>query len=305
MFIDLNLRLEDTVRKKRECERLMAKLRDIEERISRSRDVLQTLDIQEVKDEDQIEHLRRLSISSLIYTLLFSEEGQLTRAEIEYIKIKCKMEEKKEELLLLEKESHGLKTHLAGFEGVYNDYEELMREKKAFTTKGKVHVNSEILRLSEELALSLCLIKETKELLMEIKHLTIPLESFVEAIESIDKLDSLKTERERLVPIKELRNSSLLLKISLGTMVRDLKDISHKGRGRINPDIFLELADFFTENSFVDFYEKGQISTTIEKSKSFKKELEKMQGALEKKLIKEDENLDDIKRSRISYIEAL
>ena len=285
MFIDLNLRLEDTVRKKRECERLMAKLRDIEERISRSTDVLQTLDIQEVKDEDQIERLRRLSISSLIYTLLYSEEGQLTRAEIEYIKIKCKMEEKKEELLLLEKERHGLKTHLAGFEGVYNDYEELMREKKAFTTKGKVRVNSEILRLSEELALTLCLIKETKELLMEIKHLTIPLESFVEAIESIDKLDSLKTERERLVPIKELRNSSLLLKISLGTMVRDLKDISHKGRGRINSDIFLKLADFFTENSFVDFYEKGQISATIEKSKSFKKELEKMQSSIETKLI--------------------
>ena len=71
MFIDLNLRLEDTVRRKKVYERLMAKLRDIEERISRSRDVLQTLDIQEVKDKDKIEHLRRLSISSLIYTLLF------------------------------------------------------------------------------------------------------------------------------------------------------------------------------------------------------------------------------------------
>ena len=215
------------------------------------------------------------------------------------------MEEKKEELLLLEKERHGLKTHLAGFEGVYYDYEELMREKKAFTTKGKVHVNSEILRLSEELALSLCLIKETKELLMEMKHLTTPLESFVQAIESIDKLDSLKTERERLVPIKELRNSSLMLKISLGTIVKDLKDISHKGKGRLNPYTFIEMSDFFIENSFVDFYEKGEISVTIEKSKGFKKELEKMQGALEKKLIKEDEDLDTIKRSRISYIEAL
>lgn len=305
MFIDLNLRLEDTVRRKRECERLEAKLRDIEERISRGRDILQALEVEEVKEKDQIEHLRRLSISSLIYTLLFAEEGELTRAEIKYIEIKCKTEEKKEELLLLEKERHGLKTHLAGYEGIYKEYEKLMREKKVFTTKGKAHINSEILRLSEELALNLCLIKETKELLMEIKHLTTPLKSFIEALENINNLESLKTERERLAHIKELRNCTLQLKTNLGTMVRDLKDISDKGRGRVNINSFLGLIALFIEKSFVDFYDKKEIKTNIEKSKRFKKELEIMQSSIEKKLIKEDEELDDIKRSRISYIEAL
>ena len=84
MFIDLNLRLEDTVRRKRACERLDAKLRDIEERISRGRDILQALEVEEIEERDQIEKLRRLSISSLIYTLLFTAEGELTKGEIEY-----------------------------------------------------------------------------------------------------------------------------------------------------------------------------------------------------------------------------
>ena len=305
MFIDLNLRLENTVRRKRECDRLMAKLRDIEERISRGRDILQALEIQEVKEKDNIEHLRRLSISSLIYALLFSEEGELTRAEIKYIEIKCKTEEKKEELLLLEKERHGLKTNLAGYEGVYKEYEELMKEKISFTTKAKVHVNSEILRLSEEVALCLCFIKETKELLMEIKHLTTPLDSFIEALENIDELEALKTERERLTLIKNLRDCTLQLKTNLGTMVRDLKDISGIGRGRVNISSFLEHIALFIDKSFLDFYEKNEIKTTIEKSKRFKKELEKMQSSIEIKLIREDEALDDIKRSRIAYIEAL
>ncbi len=305
MFIDLNLRLEDTVRRKRACERLEAKLRDIEERISRGRDLLQALKVEEIEEMVQIENLRRLSISSLIYTLLFAAEGELTKGEIEYIKGRCKAEDKKEELFLLEEERLSLKASLAGYEDIYKEYAVLMKEKKSFTTKGKAHINSEILRLSEELALSLCLIKEIKELLREVRHLDGNVKSFINAFINIDKLKNLKTERERLVRIKELRNCSLQLNADLASMAGDLKEISKKGRGEIGVNSILNIIDLFTQSYFIDFYEKIEIKDTIEKGISLKRELELLQSSLERKLIKEEEALDDIKRSRISYIEAL
>ena len=180
-----------------------------------------------------------------------------------------------------------------------------MKEKRSFTTKGKVHINSEILRLSEELALSLCLIKDIKELLREVRHMYDNVNSFVNCIINIDKLKNLKTERERAVYIKELRNSSIQLKADLAFMTRDLKEISQEGRVKIGIESILNVIYLFTQSYSIDFYEKIDLKDIIEKGTSLKKELELLQSRLERKLIKEEEALDDIKKSRISYIEAL
>ncbi len=313
MFIDLNLRLEGIVKRKREWERLQGKLQALEEKIQRTNLLL--LDSQKAMDKERedVEELEKISPSSVLYTLLFKKEEKLKKEQKEYVEAKIKVAEATKELQQLLEEKKEILPILNDLQGIEKSYEDIIAEKEVFIKENKPHEYEGILRLSEEISLCRSKIKELKEAIEEGEEICYPLEQLEAALDNAEDWGVVDILGGGMIStyikhehIDEVRSYMAEIKNHLGRFQRELMDVNFGESLEFNKlDKFVSFADYFFDGFFVDFYVQATIDEAQEDTIKLKEKIQEIISSLYASLRKEEERLDSIIKQRIMLIEAL
>lgn len=312
MFVNLNRNLEEVLKKNRELDRLQGKLEDIEINIRKKQSILQSLEDNMVKELKDVDKLQKLSISSLLYTLMFKKDEMLYKEQKEYIEAKSKVEECTKELNTLIEEKEYVEGEIEKLGNVEKEYQELFREKENFIKSNLPEDNKRILELSEDISSNKSEIKELREAINEGENLYHALENLMESLNgarnwgTVDMLGGgLLSTHLKHEHIDEARDYMSEVKKYLGRFQRELKDVYSEEDLDINIGNLATFADYFFDSFFVDWYVQSSISEALSNTSTLKVRIEDIIKDLETALRNSESSLENLKKERIGYIENL
>ncbi|WP_040213783.1 hypothetical protein [Clostridium polynesiense] len=309
MFVDLNRRLEEAVSIKREADKLKGKINALEETIYRRKQLLTVLKEDMNNELEDVNSLNKISITSLLYSIILKKDEKLKKEEREYIEAKSKVEDCTREIEELEREKERLEVEMKNYGDFNKVYQELFKEKEEFIKRNSTEGNKNILKLSEEISNKSAYIKELMEAIKEGEALVFSMENLINSLESAKKwglidmagggMISTHIKHENLDKSREYIDS---VKSNLGRFERELQDVS-KEEINIDLGVFISFADYFFDGFFVDWYIQGSINDVLSNAYNLKYKIEDIINNLEKNLGETHINLESLKKKRVSYIE--
>lgn len=312
MFVNLNKRLEEVLKKNRELDRLQGKLENLNININKKQNILHSLEGNMLKELKDVDKLQRLSISSLLYMLMFKKDEMLYKEQKEYIEARSKVEECTKELNILIEEKKYVEGEIAKLGNVEKEYQEIFREKEDFIKSNLPEDNKRIIELSEDISINKSEAKELREAINEGDNLLNAIENLMESLNgarnwgTVDMLGGgLLSTHLKHQHIDEARDYMSEVKKYLGRFQRELKDVYSEKSLDINIGSFATFADYFFDSFFVDWYIQSSIKEALSNTSTLKGRIEDIIKDLKNALRRSENSLENLKKERIGYIENL
>ncbi|SHJ69397.1 hypothetical protein SAMN05444401_3603 [Clostridium amylolyticum] len=312
MFVNLNKRLEEVLKKNRELDRLQGKLENLKININKKQNILHSLEENMIKELKDVDKLQKLSVSSLLYMLMFKKDEMLYKEQKEYIEAKSKVEECTKELNILIEEKEYVEGEITKLGDVEKEYQEIFREKEDFIKSNLPEDNKRIIELSEEISINKSEAKELREAINEGDNLLNAIENLMESLNgarnwgTVDMLGGgLLSTHLKHQHIDEARDYMSEVKRYLGRFQRELKDVYSEEGLDINIGSFATFADYFFDSFFVDWYIQSSIKEALSNTSTLKDRIEDIIKDLKNALRRSENALENLKKERIGYIENL
>ncbi len=313
MFVNLNKRLEEVLRKNRELDRLQGKLENLKININKKQNILHSLEENMIKELKDVDKLQKISVSSLLYMLMSKKDEMLYKEQKEYIEAKSKVEECTKELNMLIEEKEYVEGEITKLGDVEKEYQEVFREKEEFIKSNLPEDNKRIIELSEDISINKSEAKELREAINEGDNLLNAIENLMESLNgarnwgTVDMLGGgLLSTHLKHQHIDEARDYMSEVKRYLGRFQRELKDVYSEEEGLdINIGSFATFADYFFDSFFVDWYIQSSIKEALSNTSTLKDRIEDIIKDLKNALRRSENALENLKKERIGYIENL
>lgn len=312
MFVNLNKRLEEVLKKNRELDRLQGKLENLKININKKQNILHSLEENMIKELKDVDKLQKLSVSSLLYMLMFKKDEMLYKEQKEYIEAKSKVEECTKELNILIEEKEYIEREITKLGDVEKEYQEIFREKENFIKSNLPEDNKRIIELSEDISINKSEAKELREAINEGDNLFNAIGNLMESLNdarnwgTVDMLGGgLLSTHLKHQHIDEARDYMSEVKKYLGRFQRELKDVYSEEGLDINIGSFATFADYFFDSFFVDWYIQSSIKEALSNTSTLKDRIEDIIKDLKNALRRSENSLENLKKERIGYIENL
>jgi hypothetical protein len=262
------------------------------------------------KEKADVEELKTLSVSTLIYKLLGSKDKKLKKEQEEYIRAKLKYDEANNLLEALKKEEDSISSKLLELRDIEEQYEELSLIKEKMILEGTTTLKEKFLELEISINNVKDDIREYSEaisagmtLLYELKKLTDSLNS-ASNWGIVDMLGggliSTAVKHGHLDDAKEI--TYRLNKLSVN-FKRELIDIKLDASIEVNLSSFESFGDYFFDGVFVDWMVQGKIDASLENVVNLHRHLEVILSDLENKKKTLDSKLSSLIYERNTLIE--
>lgn len=310
MLKDINIKINQIKEQVAEKKVLEEKLDNLEKEFSMYECELRDLEEMLNKELRDVEKLKKLSLSSIMYTIMRNKEEKLEKEEQEYLIAKLKYDDCSSRINSLKNSKLRIENRLSSLENCENRYAELLDTKLALINiYGDENQKNKILHMEKELDKSLKDLKEleesiavgntlyeeigyTKEILQSAKNWgTIDLfgGDFISSMAKHEKVDQAQKHFGRI--------SNLLSNFN-----KELKDVNIDS---LNFSTTMKTFDIFFDNIFTDISVNNQISKSyddicklqidvdmiLKKLKNNKQELHKI---IEDKKIEHDEFVNSL-----------
>lgn len=162
MLKDINNRIREIKNEVAKKQVLEKKINELKVDLYNSESDLYNLEKNLKKELDDIEKLKKLSLSSIVSTIMNNKETKMAKEEKEYITAKIEYDKCKSKVILLNKNISDIEEELNYLKKCENEYYKLLKEKiKLINTYGDESIKQKILDIE----------KYIDEYLMEIKEL--------------------------------------------------------------------------------------------------------------------------------------
>lgn len=310
MFEDINREMEELKEKLWERKKLSNRREQLRANIKTQNKRLYDLEYEMNKEKADVEELKTLSVSTLIYKLLGSKDKKLKKEQEEYIRAKLKYDEANNLLEALKKEEDSISSKLLELRYIEEQYEELSLKKEKMILEGTTALKEKFLELETSINNVKDDIREYSEaisagmtLLYELKKLTDSLNS-ASNWGIVDMLGggllSTAVKHGHLDDAKEI--TYRLNKLS-ANFKRELIDIKLDASIEVNLSSFESFGDYFFDGIFVDWMVQGKIDTSLENVVNLHRHLEVILSDLENKKKTLESKLSSLIYERNTLIE--
>lgn len=277
-----------------------------EETCSREVDMLMTRWAKEARD---VEKLEKVTWSSVLASLRGNKEEELDREKREAYAAQLRLQEAKRQLEEIRSEIRMRQDRLSKSAGCEREYEELLLEKAT-----KISRTDPILakKLEEVEKRELGLISRNKEIQ---EALTAGQQALVHIQEAMNDLHSagnwgtldilgggLIADAMKYSSMDEAQKKMEQVQSDLRRYKAELADVAHTAAFDLQPDGFLQFADFFWDNIFTDFAVRDKIYQAQDQMQELKNQVSRIQMGLEQELKETEQGLTALREEKNELI---
>ena len=291
MYTEINNRIFELKEKLRIKEKLESLRRMANEELNKKRIQQSKLKDQLIKEEKDVKRLEGISFSSIFLSIIGKKDDKLDKEKEEYLVAKLKYEECLETIEKLEKEIDYAEKELLKYEGVTEEYKNLIKEKENIMIQ-------EDDENSKKLKYRLSRINNLKLEIKEIKEAIVAGENANSALSQMK--NHLNTARgwgtwdmmggglisnmAKHSAINSANRDAQRFQYLLKSFKKELLDINQFTDINVNISGFTSFADFFFDGFFVDWFVQSKINSSISTVNSTSNKIEDLISDLRGKL---------------------
>lgn len=314
MFNQLNedlLRIKESIEQKR---KLAKNLEYVQYEITVKRNALDDLERRLLKEKKDVDKLKALNLTSILYSIIKTKDEHLHKEESEYIAAKIQYDDCLQQKSNLEQEEASIKDKLQQLGNPEAEYDDIMQKKEQLIMNIDTDLKNQINSLVEKQAELQHSIKEVKEAISAGDNAADILSDLINTLDSAKDLGTLDllgggtlTTMAKHSKIDEARRITSDASYNIEKFSKELSDITLLSN--INLDIkissFDTFADYFFDGLFADWSVQSKINDSLNNVQDTLGNIRQIIYSLKNKLKALEKDLDLIKNEKKDLIEKI
>lgn len=254
---DHNRRLALLQEKLARRKKISAMLEELNTQLDALREEERTLSTRYLSEQEDVDKLERLSLSSVFYTLLSRKEERLEKERAEAYAALLKRNAARQRLRSAEEQIAALRAELSALASVPQDYAALLEEKKQAVLAQNSAYGDEICRLEARLSAIAAACKELEEALCAGEDVLSALEQAEKELDSAESWGALDllgggllTDFVKYSHLDAAQDHILSIQETLRRYQAELADVNLETGAAMQPTDFIRFADFFFDDIF-------------------------------------------------------
>jgi hypothetical protein len=313
MFVDLNQRLADAKERLIKQQKLQRHLASAQQSLEQEQIRLAKLDAKLQSEDLDVKKLEGLSLTSLFYKVLGSQEKQLEKERQEYLSAKLKYHQCNFAVSNLTQEVASLRGELARLGDVETRYQSVLSEKEKLIQQSGGLVSRELLEISDRITNAQSEYREVGEAIDAGNEVLKYLQQVIDAMQSAGNWGvwdmfggGLLTTAAKHSRIDDARDAAYLVQERLRRFERELGDVSQTAEGFfVDLSSFETFADYFFDGLIADWIVQSKIERSLENSKAVYRQIVQILERLNRKLAEVRSRLDEMKAAKNRLVEEV
>lgn len=314
MFNEINEDLLSIKEKIQEKQKLVRNLETIEYAITVKRNALEDLEKKLNKEKKDVEKLKSLTLTSILYSIIRTKDEHLDKEESEYIAAKIQYDDCIQQKNNLELEESSIKNKLRQLGNPESDYNVLLLKKEQLIINIDKNLGDQINSITQKQGEIQHSIKELREAISAGESTTEILTDLTETLGSAKDLGTLDllgggtfTTMAKHSKIDEARKMGSDASYYIEKFSKELSDVSQLSN--INLDIkissFDTFADYFFDGLIADWSVQSKINDSLNSAQDALGNVREIIHSLNSQLNALEKNLDSTIKEKKDLIEKL
>jgi len=314
MLKALNEQLMEVKEKLRMKQKLIEKVKETEQELSKENARLEKLEAYLQKEGKDVEKLEGLSLKGLFYTVLGSKEAQLEKERQDYLVAKLKMDECKDSVSMLKNRLKEMENEIKKIGDIETRYQVLFEEKEKLILASSDTNTAKLLQISEKIGDIRSDIKELKEALNTGEEALTGINDVIDSLQSAkgwgtwDLLGGgLITTAIKHSRIDDARKSVHRIQHQLRVFQKELNDVNPYLKSEIIIDIgsLATFADYFFDGLITDWIVQSRINDSLQNAVNVGDKVMETLKSLQKALRMSQQELEALEEQKRILVETV
>lgn len=307
MFEEINRELEELKQGLKRYEKIKSMLSSLQEQLKILEEKNVNFREELNKEQADLEHLNKKSITSLFYTILGSKDEQIEKERQEALAARLKLEDNIKQLDDTKYRISKLREEEGRYENYKAKYQQLYKKKYILMKESGEPEFEKIFKIEDDIPHYKSIIKEIKEAVTAGNRVMSQINSAESSLDSAQSWGTwdligggLMTDMIKHSHIDDARDSASRIQSLLNEFRTELADVKINSEIHIDIEGFAKFADFFFDGLISDWVVQSRIHDSMESVRRVKEEvrsvlrkLEQMQAAMESKIGELNRELSD------------
>ncbi len=310
MISDLNLEINELKEKINRKKYLRGVLDKLKRNLITEEEQLNNLESQLKKENLDVENLKKMSLTSLFYTLLGRREEKIDKETQEALAAQFRYDSSIRTVKEIEEHILKVNNELSQYHGCENDLEDVLEEKKNLILKSNNPNAKKIIVLIDDEGEIFSIIKELKEAISAGTNVYNSLDATIKSLENAENLGTLDrfggvflSDGSKHGYIDDANHQAQTTKRLLRKFNAELSDVCNVYAKDIQIGSFTTFADFFFDGIISDYIVQPKISESLEHTIQNKNEISTILNRLNNRLNIENEKLLNVGNNLKTLIE--
>lgn len=313
MFVDLNQRLVDAKERLNRKQKLERHLASAQKSLEQEQIRLAKLDAKLQSEDLDVKRLEGLSLTSLFYKVLGSQEEQLEKERQEFLSAKLKFHQCKFAVSSLTQEVAGLRDELNLLGDADAQYQSVLLEKEKLVQQSGGQASRQLLEISDQITNALSEYREVGEAIDAGNEVLRHLQQVIDAMQSAgnwgvwDMLGGgILTTAVKHSRMDDARDAAYQVQEKLRRFKLELADVSQTSEGfLVDVSSFETFADYFFDGLIADWIVQSKIERSLDNSKTVYRQIVQILEGLNRKFAEVRNRIDEMKAAKNRLVEEV
>ncbi|MFT4414497.1 hypothetical protein ACLM5H_11615 [Fredinandcohnia humi] len=312
MFSEINAKLIDIQGELRKRDKYQAQLEDYEKELETIEDRLSQLRIQFESEQEDVEKLERISLSSILATLTGTKDEKLSKERQELISAQLKLEEAAKAKIEIDDEMLMIRNKLIELNNTEYEYQQLLLQKENMIKVSDSPYAEKVFELSEREGALLAYIHEIDEARVAGKHVEGSLKKAIKSLEDAENWGTFDMFGGGTISgfvkhqhIDKAESYIHQAQKNMRHFQKELLDVQETAHIKVDISELLKFADFFFDGFIADFMVQGKITKSLEQTRGHYRKVRDILAKLEAQSEEKGQELDVIQREKHELVERL
>ncbi|WP_052339286.1 hypothetical protein [Gorillibacterium massiliense] len=310
LFAEWNEKMQAVKEKERNHEKWKSRFTQLNRELQRAEEKLERTSRRLEAENEDVEKLKRLSLSNFILTLIHKKDDRLEQEQLEAIAAKAEYDAAYKEHESIGEELAKLRTDENGTDDWKMEYDRLMIAKEQLLKEHSPAVASQLADLAENKGKVRQLSKELQEAAKAGRTVLADLNSAIESLSSAkdwgtyDMLGggAIATYAKRS-RIDDAMNNLAHARQSMRDFQKELKDVQLQLTVDLSTGEYLRFSDYFFDGFITDWMVQKRIDNNLDQIEGNAAEIRRLVGQLDEQKNRADRDLESMERQTTSLIE--
>lgn len=310
MFEKLNEELMEVKEKMWERQKLENRRSQLRVEIEKQSKMLSDFQYEMEKEKSDVEELEKMSVATLVYTILGSKNKKLKKETEEFIRARIKYEEYNNLLEELKAEEDKLSIGIMNIGNIEQKYIEIKNQKEKLLMETEDPLKHKLVAITEELIAAKDEQREYKEAVSAGRTVLFEMGKLIESLNSASNWGAIDILGGGMLPtavkhshIDSAKECAYRINKYMGQFKRELKDINIDNSMEVNLTSFESFGDYFFDGFFMDYIVQNKIEASLNSAEALKRKLQILISNMDSTLRKIDAKVNELNNKRINFIE--
>ncbi|QHQ59413.1 hypothetical protein Ana3638_00200 [Anaerocolumna sedimenticola] len=310
MFEDINKELEELKQGMYRYEKIKTMLEALKDQQKQLEEKNKILEKDLDKEESDIEHLNKKSLTSIFYTILGSKEEQMEKERQEALAARLKLDDNIKQMSETRYQISKLLDERKNYENNERLFNNLYKKKYNLLKESSTEESQEILELEDRISHYKAYIKEVQEAILAGKRVMEQINSAESSLDSAEGWGTwdmfgggLLTDMIKHSHIDDAKAAASCIQTLLNQFRTELADIKINSEIHIDIEGFAKFADFFFDGLISDWVIQSRINESLDSVRKVKDEVNNVLNKLEKLYSSVENNITECNEEIANKIE--